>query len=58
MQSIKSVGVSQVLHIIKCRVDFELGVPIKEAPSISEAHIKDRRKRCYRWKGYKGEERL
>ena len=41
MQSFKSVGVDQVPHVAECGVDFELGVLIKEAPSIGEAHIGD-----------------
>jgi hypothetical protein len=36
-----------VLYVIKYRIDFKLGILIKEAPSIGEAYIRDRKKRCY-----------
>jgi hypothetical protein len=47
VQSIKSVGVGQVLHVVEYRVDFKLGVLIREAPSIGEAHIRDYREGYY-----------
>jgi len=39
--SICSDRVSQVPHVIKCKVDFELSILFGEAPSISKAHIRD-----------------
>jgi len=41
VRSIKSVGVGQVLHVIERKVNFELGILIKEALSIGKAHIRD-----------------
>jgi hypothetical protein len=41
VQSIKNVKIGQVLYIAKYKIDFELGILFREAPSINKAHIGD-----------------